>query len=145
MKRKDRNFGIPDFSSDEEAFEWYESHDMMEHLDDTEEVNLTKVVYQDKNGNWFSASDGLTISAKRKNLAGLDLNAPSGLGFIVYENVLYYSFSTLSQISDPWQDIWRYFVDTENVRMEDSERLCALTTHSYATTQRLGIKLMPSV
>ena len=37
---------IPQFSSDEGAFEWHESHEVSDHLEDTEEVKPDTIIYE---------------------------------------------------------------------------------------------------
>jgi len=72
MKTKGKDkVKIPRFSNDQEAFAWYESQEVTDHLEDTEEINLDTIIYQDSKGLWYRASNGVQVPAPAKAGHGL--------------------------------------------------------------------------
>ena len=59
--RSNNKAGIPHFTDDEEAAEWYECHELTDHLDDTEEVAEDTIMYQDSKGSWYRLCDGIQV------------------------------------------------------------------------------------
>ena len=53
---------IPSFNNEEQAFEWYESHDITDHLGDTKELSCREIFYQDSGGLWHVADTGMVVS-----------------------------------------------------------------------------------
>lgn len=108
----DKDSKIPDFSSDEEAFEWYESHEMTGHLECTEEVKPGSIFYEDVRGHWFRSSDGVLVSAPKER-AKVGAYIMEGRGYIINE---------------------------ASLRVEGDKVTCTPTTLSSATTLNLETK-----
>lgn len=48
-------------SDDKMIAEWYESHEVTDHVESTTEVDRENIVYQDSSGNWYRSADGIQV------------------------------------------------------------------------------------
>jgi len=137
--RSDKDLKIPDFSTEEEAFEWYESHGMTDHLKDTEEIKLDNIFYEDSRGHWLRASDGVHVSA-RKGHAKLGVYAIESQGRIINEVPLRdISIATLENPAEQ-VDALTFVLEEEGGLLEGGKVTCTQTTFSSATTLKLETK-----
>jgi hypothetical protein len=134
MRQKSiKDSGIPDFSTDEEAFDWYESHEITDHLEETKEVSPSSVFYQDANSQWFRASDGVLVSNIGKGkIRGVEY-APQSQGRIIYEFPLIPVPVTTLLMPKLHQSVETYIQEGDKV-------VCGLTTLSSVITLKLERK-----
>jgi len=137
MRQKSvKGSGIPDFSSDEEAFEWYESHEITDHLEDTEEVLSGSIFYQDARGQWLRASDGSLVNIVKGKVRDIEY-VPQGLGRIIDEYSHMCMPVTVLEIPTLQQRIPTYTQEGDNFIIEGDNVICRLTTLSSATMLKL--------
>ena len=108
---------IPQFSSDEEAFEWYESHEVTDHFEDTEEVKPDTIIYQDSRGLWYRSSDGVRVPPPKKQIRASRRST-------IKQVFIYYAEQIL--------------VDDQKIIIREGESATTWTSSlpSYVTTQR---------
>lgn len=141
MRQKNiKDSSIPDFSSDDEAFDWYESHEITDHLEETEEVSPSSVFYQDAKNQWFRASDGLLVKNTRKDKVGHFGYTPQNQGHIIYGAPLITVPVTVLKMPKQQQSAQTYAQKVDNFIIEGDKVLCKLTTLSSATTLTLETK-----
>ena len=137
--KSDRNSKIPDFSSDEEAFEWYESHEMTDHLKDTEEIKSGSIFYQDFGGHWLRASDGMLVSAPKEH-AKQGIYIMQGRGRIINEVPLR-NIPVATYEVPTHQGVVNVFIqEEEGTLTEEGEPKWTRTTLSSAITLNLETK-----
>jgi hypothetical protein len=132
-QRSIKKSDIPDFSSEEEAFDWYESHEITDHLEQTEQVLTSGIFYQDATGQWFRASDGMLVNNIGKGKVRDIEYVPKSQGRIIYESPLIPVSVTILAMPKLHQSVETYTQEGDKV-------VCGLTTLSSVTTLKLETK-----
>lgn len=133
----DKKVKIPEFSNEEEASEWYEQHEVTDHLEDTEEVKPDNVFYQDSKGLWYRSSDGMQVSAPLIESQVFQRYRMNEQVRLIHEapirEVFLYVCEQMREDAEPF------------IRVEKGDEVTWTSTSlSYVTTQKQDKRLTPS-
>lgn len=139
MQRKSGEFSkVMGSPSEKTAFEWYESHQVTDHLENTEEVERDSIFYQDSAGNWYRSTDSVLVSSPvRENVMDFG-SSTQAEGRIVNEVPFRQKVTVCVELMSE--------ADMQtNIIEKGGENTWTSTTLSSVTMQKQRGRLMPSV